>query len=145
MPADEAERTRRQSVIATHAAAFMDYSDILRPGEKATVLCLACDRDQAKIVLGYIRGYFNENVDLRAMVTRETADGLELNNGAEIVVSSNDFRSVRGRTLACVIFDEVAYWRSEYSASPDFEVYRRDRPGTGDGSGRDPDRHLVAV
>jgi hypothetical protein len=111
------------SLIATHAAALCDYSDILRPGERATVLCLACDRDQAKIVLNYIRGYFRDNEDLHAMITREVQDGIELNNGAEIIVSSNDFRSVRGRTLACVIFDEAAYWRSEYSSNPDFEVY----------------------
>jgi hypothetical protein len=116
------------SLIATHAAALCDYSAILRPGERATVLCLATDRDQAKIVFGYIKGYFAESLDLAAMVTRETADTLELNNGSEIIVTSNDFRSVRGRTITCCIFDEVAFWRSEYSASPDFEVYRAITP-----------------
>ena len=121
--AEEEERTQRLQLVAVHAAAFTDFTDVLRPGEKATMLCLANGKDQARIVLGYIRGLFNNNDDLRAMITRETADGLELNNGSEIIVASNDFRSVRGRTLSCVIFDEAAFWRSEYSASPDYEVY----------------------
>jgi hypothetical protein len=41
------------SLIATQLAAFSDYLDRLRPGERALVMCLACDREQAKIVLGY--------------------------------------------------------------------------------------------
>jgi hypothetical protein len=43
-------------------------------------MCLACDRDQAKIVLDYTRSYFTEIPPLKAMVTRETATGFELNN-----------------------------------------------------------------
>jgi hypothetical protein len=46
------------SVIAAHAAALFDQQAKLRPGERAAVLCLACDRDQARIVLGYIKSYF---------------------------------------------------------------------------------------
>jgi hypothetical protein len=36
---------------------------------------------------------------------------------------------VRGRSLLCAIFDEVAFWRSEDSASPDFEVAGAVAPG----------------
>ena len=40
------------SAIAVHAAIASDtYAPRLRPGERASVLCLACDRDQAQIVL----------------------------------------------------------------------------------------------
>jgi hypothetical protein len=117
------------SLIATQLAAFSDYLDRLRPGERALVMCLACDREQAKIVLGYTKAYFEQNPLLGAMVTRETANGLELSNGAEIAVHTNSFRAVRGRTVVCAIFDEVAYWRDENSASPDREVYNAVRPG----------------
>jgi hypothetical protein len=41
-----------------------------------------------------------------------------------IAVHSNSFRTVRGRTLIAAIFDEVAFWRDETSATPDVEVYR---------------------
>ena len=92
-------------------------------------MCLAVDRDQAKIILNYTRSYFNEIAELGEMVTRETANGLELSNDAEIAIHTNSFRAVRGRTIACVIFDEVAFWKDENSASPDKEVYNAVGPG----------------
>lgn len=97
------------SAVATHFALFGDFAPYLRPGERASVLALACDRQQAKIVLNYIRGYFATIPTLAGLVERETTDGLELANRVEIIVATNSFRTVRGRSLACVIFDEVAY------------------------------------
>lgn len=116
------------SAIAT-AAAMGDYHAQLRPGERATVMCLACDRAQARIVHRYVTGYFSSNPLLRPLVERETDDGLELNTGVEIVVATNSFRAVRGRTIVCAIFDETAYWRDESSATPDFETYNAVVPG----------------
>jgi hypothetical protein len=117
------------SLVAAHAAALFDGQHVLlRPGERALVQCLACDRDQSRIVLGYTRAFFDSPM-LRKMVTRDTADGLELSNGVDIVVATNNFRSARGRTVLCAVFDEVAFWRSEVSSSPDEETYRAIRPG----------------
>jgi hypothetical protein len=117
------------SLIAAHAAALFDQQGKLRPGERAAVLCLACDRDQARIVLNYIRSYFTNVPVLKANVRRETADGFELKNGIDVVVGTNSFRSTRGRTILCAILDEVAFYRSELTATPDAEVYRAIRPG----------------
>ena len=47
------------SAMAVHAAAYGDFSQCLRPGERALVMCLATDREQAKIVLNYTRSYFD--------------------------------------------------------------------------------------
>ena len=116
------------SAIAT-VAALVEYRRHLRPGERASILCLACDREQAKIVHRYIAGYFQAKPLLRPLVERETEDGLELNNGVEIIVATNSFRAVRGRTIACVILDEVAYWRDSDSANPDVEIYNALVPG----------------
>jgi hypothetical protein len=117
------------SLIAACMASFVDYGPLLRPGERASIFCLAVDRQQAKIVLNYCRAYFEQVPLLRGLVERETADGLELTNGAEIVVSTNSFRAVRGRSIVCAIFDEVAFWRDEASATPDKETYAAIRPG----------------
>ena len=128
-----ARRTGKDSVasaVAAHSAALFDGQDKLRPGERAQILCLACDRDQSKIVLGYIRSYFSDIPALKAMVTRETASGFELNNGIDITVATNSFRSVRGRPILLAILDEAAFMMSETSASPDTELYAAIKPAT---------------
>ena len=118
------------SLIAAHAASFFDPRGRLRPGEKASVVCLATDKDQARIVLNYIKAFFSDVGYLHSMVERETVNGLELSNGVEVIVSQNDFRAVRGRAVALCICDELAFWRSENSASPDTEVFNAIKPGT---------------
>ena len=116
------------SAVAT-TTALTDYRRFLRPGERASVLCLAVDRAQAKIVNRYVRGYFQTIPLLQRLALRESDDGLELNNACEVVVATNSFRAVRGRTIAAVILDEVAFWRDEDSANPDVETYNALVPG----------------
>ena len=115
------------SLIASVTA--VNFHGNLRPGEKAIVMCLACDREQAKIVFNYTRAYFEQIPTLAKMATRITDDSIELSNNVVIEVHTNSYRSVRGRSLLCAIFDEVAFWRSEDSASPDFEVAGAIDPG----------------
>jgi hypothetical protein len=116
------------SAIAT-TVALGDHRRHLRPGERAAVMCLAVDREQARIVHRYIAGYFREVPLLQPLVARENDDGLELTNSVEIVVATNSFRAVRGRTILCAIFDECAFWRDQDSANPDHEVYQAVLPG----------------
>ena len=47
------------SLIVAHAAALFDGAGNLRPGERPLCLALACDRDQARIVVNYVRAYFD--------------------------------------------------------------------------------------
>lgn len=117
------------SLIVAFTAATFDPKGKLRPGERALCLCLASDKEQAKIVLGLIKAFFTELPVLARMVQRDTNTGFELSNSVDVAVYANDFRSVRGRTILCAVFDEVAYWASDDSASPDTEVFRAVLPG----------------
>ena len=118
------------SLLASNIAAMFNDSDgRLRPGERAQIACLAVDRDQARIVLNYCRAFFTDVPLLQHMVERETAYGFELSNRVDISVSTNSFRSVRGRPVLCGIFDEIAFWRDDNSANPDEEVYAALKPG----------------
>ena len=116
------------SAIAAFSAAMFNQQNKLRPGERGCVVCLAVDREQAKIILNYIRSYFLDVPQLKAMVTRETAEGFELSNGIDVVVTTNNFRSIRGRAILLAIMDELAYWRDENSSKPDEELYRAITP-----------------
>jgi hypothetical protein len=117
------------SLIAAHSAALFDQQHRLRPGEKALVQCLACDRDQARIILDYTRAYFLELPLLKSLVKRETSDGLELTNKVDISIATNSFRSVRGRSLLVTVLDECAFYRDDRSVTPDEEVYAAVSPG----------------
>jgi hypothetical protein len=97
------------SAIAAHEAAYFDRQDRLRPGERALVAVIACDRDQARICTNYIRAFF-ELEPLKKMVRRETMDGLELHNRVDVSVQTNNFRAPRGRPILLAILDEVAFF-----------------------------------
>ena len=117
------------SLIATAIAINFDPKGKLRPGELATVICIAVDRSQARIVFNYVKGYFEEVPALAAMVKSIGTDSIILSNRVEIMVETNSYRSVRGRSFLAAIFDELAFWRSEGSAVPDKEVANAVGPG----------------
>jgi hypothetical protein len=116
-------------IVTTIAVNFDPRVGKLRPGEQATVLCVACDRDQAALVLRYIRGYFEQVPALAALVAGYERGGITLRNGVSIVVATNSYRSIRGRTILAAVFDEIAFWRDEEYAVPDVEVAAAIAPG----------------
>jgi hypothetical protein len=119
------------SLLAAFVAITFDPRGRLRPGEKAIVMCLACDREQAGIAFRYIAGLFEQVPTLAAMVTRVTSDSVELANGTTVEVHTNSYRATRGRSIICAIFDECAFFRSDDFdfASPDTELAAAVTPG----------------
>lgn len=110
--------------LATIGAELAGWRETLAPGERGIVLIMAIDKRQAGVTLEYAAALFREIPVFKALVERETSEGLELNNGMALMVLANDFRAIRGRTLVACIMDEVSYWRNELTVSPDVEVYR---------------------
>jgi hypothetical protein len=117
------------ALIAEHAMLFAAESAKRRPGEKLTAMCIACDKSQAGIVLGYLKGLLRGSDLITPLITREDSETIEMENGIEAIVAPNSFRSIRGRTLCVAVLDEVAYFRSEDAATPDFEVFNALLPG----------------
>ena len=128
------------AAIAAVAAVNFDPKR-LRPGERAVVMCLAVDREQAKIAFGYIAALFREIPALAKLVTRVDSETIELSNRVDIEVHTNNFRGVRGRSLLLAIFDEVAFWRSDDSQNPDFAVAGAIKPALG----RVPGSRLILI
>jgi hypothetical protein len=122
-------KTQNAALLAIFEACFRDHRDRLAPGEVATVLCIAADRKQARSVMRYVSGMMSGNPMLQRLIVKESAETLELSNRAVIEVGTASFRSTRGYTFAAVIADEIAFWRSEDSANPDFEILNAVRPG----------------
>ena len=122
------------ALIAVFEAAFRDHRAKLAPGEVATVMLLAADRNQARTLLRYVRGLF-ETPMLKKLVKADTAAGLELWNRSAIEIHTASHKAVRGYTLAACILDEVAFWQSE-GTSPDAEVIAALRPALATLDGR---------
>jgi hypothetical protein len=115
------------ALVAVFLALFHDYKQYLGPGEVGVVQIVAADRAQAQVILRYIKGILNSNSVFRQYILSELRESVELSNGIAIEVMSCSYRSIRGRTVVCSIFDEIAFWRVE-GANPDKEILAATRP-----------------
>jgi hypothetical protein len=116
------------SVIAVFLALFHDFQQYLSPGERAIIQIIASDRAQAKLILDYVRGIFETNPVFGQYVEQDFREAIHLNNSVSIEVMSCSFRSIRGRSVAAVIFDEIAFFFSD-GHKPDSEILAAVRPG----------------
>jgi hypothetical protein len=130
-------KSRFMSAIATYMACCRDYDPYLAPGEWAFIPVLAADKIQAKIVFDYISAFF-EHIPLLQGMIRRKGSGKGLDKGAEHIALTNrviirvqvaSYRRVRGRTIACAICDEIAYWMTGDSLNPDNEIITALKPG----------------
>jgi hypothetical protein len=116
------------ALIAVFLACFHDWRQYLAPGERATVMVIATDRRQARVIFRYISALLTKVPMLARMVERETADTFDLTNNVTIEISTASFRSVRGYTIVAALLDELAFWPTEDAAEPDHEVIAALRP-----------------
>jgi hypothetical protein len=121
-------KSRILALIAVSLACFRDYAPFLAPGERAVVMVLAVDRDQAQVIFQYARALIARTPMLAAMLIGETAETIELSNGVSLEVHTSSYRAVRGRTLAAALCDEAAFWRSDDSRNPAAAVIAALRP-----------------
>ena len=115
-------KSKIAAAIAVYIALFVKH-DRLSRGEKGMVLVLAMSMDQARVVFDYCLEFLQASKVLRKEIASITRHEIRLKNGIVIAVHANSFRSIRGRTLVACIFDEVAFWRDDQTATPDTEVY----------------------
>lgn len=119
------------AALAVFMACFRDYRPHLKPGEQAIVMVLAADKDQASVVFDYIAAFFENIPTLGDLVEHrgKRKESIRLTNRVTIRVQVASFRRLRGRTVACAILDECAFWYSdEGSRNPDTEIIKALRP-----------------
>ena len=109
------------ALIAVFLAVFKDWRRYLSPGERAIVLLVAADREQARILHRYCQGILSAPI-LQSLVWNVTAGEIELKGGVTIEVVTRSYRTVRGRSVCVAVLDELAFWRDDDSANPDSEV-----------------------
>jgi hypothetical protein len=119
-------KTRTASAVACYIGLLEQHD--LAVGEIGYVLLLAASRSQASVAYRYVLGFLNASPILRQQIESVTADEVRLKGNVIIGVHTNNFRTVRGKSLLAVIGDESSFWRDETSAQPDVETYRACMP-----------------
>jgi hypothetical protein len=117
------------ALLAVYLAVFRDYSQYLAPGELATMMVIAADRRQARVIMRFIKGFVNGVPMLAQMISRETRETLELSNRVVIEIHTASFRTLRGYTCGICLNDEECFWTGdENSAEPASEIIAAERP-----------------
>ena len=99
------------ALLGVFLACFRNYQSFLGPGEKATVMIVAADKKQARVVLRFVRGLLAAPV-LAARVVNDTSDSIELQGDVvlEVITASH---AVRGYSIAAALVDEVAFFAAD--------------------------------
>jgi hypothetical protein len=118
------------ALIAVWLAVSRDYSRYLGPGERATLMIIAADRRQARVIMRYVKGLLQSVPMLARLIEAERAEAVDLTNRVSVEVHTSSFRTTRGYSIAAALCDELAFWQNdEGSSEPDFEVLTALRPG----------------
>jgi hypothetical protein len=123
------------ALIAVFLATFRSYADCLAPGERATVMVIASDRRQSRVIMRYVQGLLRSVPMLAATIENERAEGIDLEGNVTIEIHTASFRTVRGYTIVAALCDEIAFWPTENSVSPDTEILDALRPAMSTVSG----------
>ena len=83
------------ALIAVFKAVFENYSPFLSVGERATIIIVAADRRQARIIFRYVRGIMDSVPALLAS-SRARRPRARLTNGVNIEVMTASSRTIRG-------------------------------------------------
>jgi hypothetical protein len=118
------------AIVAVFLAAFRDWRPYLGPGEVGTIMVVAADRKQARVIMRYVTGLLRSVPMLAQLIESETRESISLRNRVVIEVHTASFRSTRGYALIAGLLDELAFWPvDETSSAPDVEVLGAIRPG----------------
>lgn len=120
-------KTQMAAALTLYETALRDWQGLASEGELIVGAVIAADRRQAGQSLRYIRGGIEASPMLRRLVVKDTSEGIELSNGTELAVMTCSHKSIRGRSFACVVADELCHWMDS-GASPDAEVLRAAEP-----------------
>lgn len=114
------------SIIACYLALFHDWTPYLSKGEIGWIMVIASDRQQARVILNYIKAVLQIPI-FNNMVEKELSWEIRLKNQVTISVKTCDYRTIRGYTVVAAICDEIAFWKVE-GANPAQEILTALRP-----------------
>ena len=89
------------ALVAVFLACFNDWTPYLGIGERGTIMIIAGDRKQARVIMRYVKGLIGSVPMLAQTIEAERQDSIDLANRITIEVHTCSFRTVRGYTHRC--------------------------------------------
>lgn len=102
-------KSRTAAVICAYEAVLAGHETRLSAGETGYVAVVSPTRSQSRLVHDYTREIFNSSDMLRQQVVRETQNGFDLRSGIRVEILTGSGAKLRGRTICCVVADEIAH------------------------------------
>lgn len=121
-------KSRIAAACAVYLACFRDYKGLLSTGETGTLMVIAADRRQARVVFKYIVKLLESAPMLSKLIEKQGMESIDLRNGIRIEIHTANFRGVRGYSIVGAVLDEIAFWPTDDSANPDKEIVAALRP-----------------
>ncbi len=116
------------AVISVFLSCFHDWRPNLGPGERGTIMIIAADRKQARVIMRYVRGILKAVPMLAQLIEAARQESIDQTNRITIEVHTASFRTVRGYTIVAALCDEIAFWTGADSSNPDFEIITALKP-----------------
>src|SRR5262249_26518578 len=117
------------ALVAVFLAAFVDWRKHLGPGERLTIMVIAADRRQARVIMRYCLGLLHCVPMLARIIATERSEGIDLSNRVSIEIHTASFKTTRGYSIGAALLDEIAFWPTDDAAQPDVEILAALRPG----------------
>ena len=115
-------KSRAMGTLAAYLSGCCDFRDVLAPGQRARLPLIAASKEQADELFAYVLGAFEAAPALAHLIDKANERTLQLKSQVDVQVRALSFRNLRGSTNIAVVADELAYWRSDESATPDKAV-----------------------
>ena len=116
------------ALVAVFLACCRDWLPYLGIGERGTIMVLAADRRQARIIMRYIKGLLRLVPMLARMIKVERQEAVDLSNRITVEVHTCSFRQRAATPVVAALLDELAFWRGEDSSNPDDEIINAIKP-----------------
>ena len=110
------------AAIATWTATMVDHSKTLVPGEIGTIAVISASRDQSNTVLSYIKGFLLSSPLLADQIEGINRDEIVLKGNVRIAVTTNSYRTSRGRTVLLCVGDDGFSIGKMTMSEPDVET-----------------------
>ena len=120
-------KTAISAALAVYETCLRDWSALAAPGERIVGATVAADRRQAGQAMRYMVGGLEASPVLKGMIERTTSETVELAGGVELAVMTASHRSIRGRSFAVLVADELGHWQAD-GVNPDTEILRAAEP-----------------